>query len=205
MNNYLSLKLLGAIKNRHCIREYTSEEIPKRTINLIMEACRWAPSAHNAQPWRFIVITDHSKKCKLAENMAKCWGADLTVDGISIIERKNLTEASIKQFSNAPVLIVACLTMEDMDQYPDEHRKKIEYIMAVQSVSVAIENLLLAANGIGLGACWYCAPLFCPEIVKKTLNIPEQFEPQALITLGYPLKKSEPTPRRPLKEIIIED
>jgi nitroreductase len=77
--------------------------------------------------------------------------------------------------------------------------------MAVQSVAVAIQNILLAAHIEGLGACWFCAPLFCPETVKKVLKIPSDLEPQALITMGYPVNRPSPPPRKPLDEIMCID
>jgi len=51
---------------------------------------------------------------------------------------------------------------------------------------MAGQNLLLAAHHAGLGACWMCAPLFCPDVVRDALNLPDHWQPQALITLGYP-------------------
>jgi nitroreductase len=59
-----------------------------------------------------------------------------------------------------------------MDSYPDERRRRAEYLMAVQSTAMAAQNLLLAAEQEGLGACVMCAPLFCPEIVANALHLP---------------------------------
>jgi coenzyme F420-0:L-glutamate ligase/coenzyme F420-1:gamma-L-glutamate ligase len=58
--------------------------------------------------------------------------------------------------------------------------------MAVQSVALACQNLLLTAHVYGLSACWMCAPLFVPQLVRSTLDLPPAWEPQALITIGYP-------------------
>ncbi len=202
---FLSLNMLGEIKDRRSIKKYSSEEVSKEAFFRVLEACRWAPSAHNAQPWRFIVIRDSVLKLRFAENMADQWEKDMIRDMVPLEERESLIETTVRQFSGAPIVIIPCLTMEDMDEYPDERRKKVEYVMAVQSVGAAIENLLLAAHGAGLGACWFCAPLFCPETVRITLKIPEYVKPQALITLGYPSTKPDPPPRRPLKDIIYEN
>lgn len=201
----MSINILEVIKDRRSIKEYSSEEVSKEVLFRVLEACRWAPSAHNAQPWRFIVIGDSILKRRLAERMADRWERDMSRDGVPLEERERLIEASIQQFGGAPIVIIACLTMEDMDKYPDERRMKVEHIMAVQSIAAAIQNLLLAAHSAGLGACWFCAPLFCPDPVRKTLNIPEHVEPQALITLGHPAIKPHPPPRRPLKDIAHEE
>jgi F420 biosynthesis protein FbiB-like protein len=129
----------------------------------------------------------------------------LSKNGIPKEHRESLKEASVERFGNAPIIIVVCLAMEDMDEYPDDQRKKIEYVMAVQSVAAAIENVLLAAHGEGLGSCWFCAPLFCPDVVRKTLKIPRHIDPQALITLGYAVNKPNPPPRKSLENVIYED
>jgi len=198
----MSLNLLDIIKNRRSVKEYSSKEISKEVLLRILEACRWAPSAHNAQPWRFIVIKDSALKHKIAEDMARRWNDYLGKNGIPKEHRESLIKASVERFGNAPIIIVACLTMEDMDEYSDDQRKKIEYVMAVQSVAAAIENVLLVAHGEGLGSCWFCAPLFCPDVVRKTLKIPTHIDPQALITLGYSANKPNPPPRKPLEDII---
>jgi len=201
----MSLNLLNIIKNRRSVKEYSSKEVSKEVLFRILEAVRWAPSAHNAQPWRFIVIRDSALKQRLAEDMASRWNQDMSKNGVPKEHRESLIKASVERFGNAPVVIVACLTMEDMDEYPDDRRKKIEYVMAVQSVAAAIENMLLAAHGEGLGSCWFCAPLFCPDIVRKTLKIPKHVDPQALITLGYPANKPNPPPRKPLEDVVHQD
>jgi len=201
----MSLNLLDIIKDRRSVKEYSSREVSKEVLFRILEASRWAPSAHNAQPWRFIVIIDSALKQKLSEDMARRWNKDLSKNGVPKEHRESLIKASVELFGNAPVVIVACSTMEGMEEYPDDRRKKIEYVMAVQSVAAAIENILLAAHGEGLGSCWFCAPLFCQDVVRKTLKIPKHVDPQALITLGYPANKLNPPPRKALEEIVHQD
>jgi F420 biosynthesis protein FbiB-like protein len=193
---------IGFLKNRRSIREYTSREVSERILETILKAATWAPSAHNAQPWRFIVVKDSALKLKLAKTMANSWKKDLAKNGVSEKDLENLVKASVERFTKAPIVIVPCLTMAEMHHYPDKRRQKIEFLMGVQSVAAAIENMLLAAHAMGLGACWFCAPLFCPETVRKVLKIPPNFEPQALITLGYPASRQEPPPRKLLREIV---
>ncbi len=70
-------------------------------------------------------------------------------------------------------------------------------VMAAQSTAMAGQNILLAAHALGLGACWLCAPIFCPQTVRRTLDLPDDWQPQGLITAGYPAEKKEKT-RYPL-------
>ena len=201
----MSLKLLNVFRSRRSIKEYSPKKVSNEVLFRILEATRWAPSAHNAQPWRFIVLQDSTSKRKLAENMASRWNEDMNKNGVPKKQRESRVKASVKQFKRAPVVIVVCLAMEGMEEYSDDRRKKIEYVMAVQSVAAAIENMLLAAHSEGLGSCWFCAPLFCQDIVRRTLKIPEHVDPQALITLGYAANKPKPPPRKPLESIVFQD
>jgi F420 biosynthesis protein FbiB-like protein len=191
--------IIDAIKERRSIRKYSSRPVSTEILKEILEAAQWAPSAHNAQPWRFIVLIDASLKQELSEAMANAWTADMTEDGTPSETRENTSKASVERFTRAPVLIVAYLTMEDMIKYADEPRQRCERDLAVQSLGAAIQNMLLAAHANGLGACWFCAPIFCKDTVRKVLKIPEDAEPQALIALGYPAEKPRAPYRKPLE------
>ena len=110
---------------------------------------------------------------------------------------------SYARITGAAAVVAVCLTMQDMDRYPDEKRSRAEYLMAVQSVAMAVQNLLLAAHSESLGACWMCAPLFCGDAVRGALDLPAQWEPQALVTLGYPAGQGKLAQRKPLAEVLL--
>jgi coenzyme F420-0:L-glutamate ligase/coenzyme F420-1:gamma-L-glutamate ligase len=116
---------------------------------------------------------------------------DLQADGVPAEVIDKDTARSYERITRAPVLIALCLSMADMDHYPDLRRSTNEYLMAVQSAAMAGQNLLLAAHQRGLGACWMCAPLFSPQQVVQELDLPTDWEPQALITLGYPAEAKQ--------------
>jgi F420 biosynthesis protein FbiB-like protein len=138
--------------------------------------------------------------------MARAMGArlrrDLEQDGApqDLIEQD--TARSYARITGAPVLIVLCLSMVEMDRYTDEQRNHNEFIMAAQSTAMAGQNLLLAAHDAGLAACWMCAPLFCPDVVRDVVQLPGDWQPQALITLGYAAETREKT-RRPLEMSVL--
>lgn len=188
--------VIDAIKTRRSIRKYFPRKVSTELIKVVLEAARWAPSAHNAQPWRFIILVDKVLQTDLAEAMVNAWMADMTNDGISAEVSEPKAKASLERFTQAPALIVACLTMKDMVQYADESRQKCERDLAVQSLGAAIQNMLLTAHAEGLGACWFCAPIFCKDAVRRVLQIPKDVEPQALIALGYAAEK----PRAPFRK-----
>ena len=179
--------------SRRTIRRYQPIPIPDDLITQLLTAAIWAPSAHNRQPWRFAVIQNDSKKQQLARDMGAKLRADLNADHVpaDIIEKD--ARRSYQRITQAPLLILLSLSMVDMDNYPDEKRQQNEWLMAAQSTALAGQNLLLAAHALGLGACWMCAPLFCPDVVKTSLSLPDDWQPQALITVGYPAEIKEKT------------
>jgi len=192
-------QVVDAIKTRRSIRKYLPRKVSKELIIEILDAGGWAPSAHNAQPWRFIVLVDKAAKQDLAQAMANALIAVMPRDGVSAELCEAKAKVSVERFTQAPVLIVACLTMKDMREYEDEPRQKCEHDLAVQSLGAAIQNMLLAAHTKGLGACWFCAPIFCKDAVKEALHISGDIEPQALIALGYAGERPSTPPRKPLQ------
>ena len=194
--------LIDVLKQRRSIRKYQNRPVPTETIRAILEAAAYAPSAHNAQPWRFIILTENEQKNGLADAMAQVWLAELERDHVPKNTRWATVNRSVERFTAAPVLVVACLTLEDMDSYPDAERQNNERDLAVQSLGAAIQTLLLAVHANGLGACWYCAPLFCKTAVRQALEILGEVEPQALITVGYPDETPKTLQRNPLETYV---
>jgi F420 biosynthesis protein FbiB-like protein len=147
-------------------------------------------------------MTETAVKERLALAMGQRLREDLTADNVppELIEKE--AGRSYQRITAAPVLILICLTLADMDSYPDEKRTRNEWLMAVQSTAMAGQNLLLAAHQSGLSACWMCAPLFCPEVVKETLALPQDWEPQGLITMGYAAETKQKT-RHPLNKSVL--
>lgn len=193
---------IAVLASRRTVRFYTADPVPEAVVRSIIEAAHLAPSAHNAQPTRFVVIGSPEVKRRLAERMAARWRRDLERSGVAEAAVRVELRFSLRRFSEAPVLILVGYTMEDMDRYPDRARRRAEETMAVQSAAAAVENLLLAAFAHGLGACWCCAPLFCPGVVRRTLDLPRSFTPQALLTIGYPAHTPPVPPRRPFEQIV---
>jgi len=196
------LDITQLVKSRRSIRKFKPTRISRDVIRAILDLARWAPSAHNAQPWRLIVIDDKEVKRKLATEMGKTWLSDMRKDGVPRDKAERIMKLeSWERSTKSPIVVIACLTMADMHKYPDPRRRKAEYLMGVQSIAAYIQTLLLLAHYQGLSACWICAPLFCQGTVKKALRLPEEFEPQAMIIMGYADEKPQPLPRKPLDEI----
>jgi F420 biosynthesis protein FbiB-like protein len=194
--------VLNALLARRSIRRYRDQPVPRTAITAVLDAARWGPSAHNRQPWRFCVLETAEARAGLAAAMGERLRRDLEADGVPEAVIAADTGRSYARITGAPVAIVLSMTMADMDTYPDARRNAHERWMAGQSVAMAGQNLLVAAHRLGLGACWMCAPLFAPDVVRHALVLPSDWEPQALITLGYPAETKE-KPRRPLGDLTV--
>ncbi len=188
--------------SRRTVRFYRPAPVPEAVVRALLEAAAHAPSAHNAQPVRYVVIATTALKRRLAERMAVRWRRDLERAGTPEAVIGAELKFSLRRFSEPPALILVGYTMEGMDVYPDRARRAAEETMAVQSAAAAIQNLLLAATAHGLGACWCCAPLFCPGVVRRALGLPRTFVPQALLTIGYPAHSPPVPPRKPLDALV---
>ncbi|MDW8043156.1 MAG: nitroreductase family protein [Nitrososphaerota archaeon] len=193
--------LLEFIRSRRSSKLLGMGEVPLELVLKALEVATYAPSAHNAQPWRVVVVKDRETIVRLLEEMAEVWRTDLRSDGHPEWRIEAIVRESMKRTLRASVLIVVCLTMEHMDVYPDERRARCEYLMAVQSIGAFVENLLLALHALGLGACWRSGPLFAPEAVRRVLGIPEHVEPQAMVEVGLPGGVRPPS-RMTLREVV---
>ena len=174
------------LRTRRSIRRFRSDRVPDSAIQNILSTAAYAPSAHNRQPWRFCVVTALSIKSQLADAMAIDFQRDLRRDGVSPEKIQAQLKRSKDRINSAPVAILLCLDMSEMDSYDDEKRQYAERMMAIQSVAAAGLQLLLAAHAEGLGGVWTCSPLFAQETIKKILNLSESWEPQGMFFIGYP-------------------
>ena len=195
--------IVNLMKNRRSIRKYSARKVSRKILNEILEAARWAPSAHNSQPWRFTILNKTEEKKVLAEDMAKAWITDLVKSQIPLEHAMESAKLSTERFTRAPTLIIVGVTRTDIPKHISASGNRVERDLAIQSLGAAIQNMLLVAHSLGLGACWFCAPAFCKTEVRKALHLPDEFEPQALITFGYAAEKPEAPRRKPLSEILV--
>jgi coenzyme F420-0:L-glutamate ligase/coenzyme F420-1:gamma-L-glutamate ligase len=176
--------------------------VPDSVLRDILHTATFAPSAHHRQPWRFAVLTGADSKHHLAESMAAEFRRDLEKDNLPGDKIDARVNKSRERITSAPVVIMLCLDMSEMDSYPDAARKKAEHLIATQSVANAGMQLLLAAHAEGLGGVWVCSPMFAQETVQNALNISKAWEPQAMFLIGYPVETPEVRARKPLEEVV---
>jgi nitroreductase len=171
------MELLEAIKDRRSIRTFKPQDVEEATVMKLIEAARWAPSAGNIQPWKFVIIRKPHVKSALAKAASN--------------------QAHIEE---APVVIVVCAD-EKRSSTGYGNRGKLLYCL--QDTAAATQNILLTAHSLGLGSCWIGA--FDENLARKTLNIPVGVRPVAIIPVGYPDETPRQRSRRPLTEIVCRD
>lgn len=197
-----SIDLHHFLRSRRSVRRFRPQPIPDEVIQNILSSAIYAPSAHNRQPWRFVVLKDAARKEQLADAMIQDFVRDLRRDGVAEEKIEAQILRSRDRLLSAPLVILLCLDMSEMDSYPDEKRRQAERTMAIQSVAAAGLQLLLAAQAEGLGGVWVCSPLFAGEIIQQTLHLSETWEPQGMFYLGATDNVPAPRERKGLESIV---
>jgi coenzyme F420-0:L-glutamate ligase/coenzyme F420-1:gamma-L-glutamate ligase len=203
MNPASSTELLALLRTRRSVRHFLPEPVPEELLKSILEAATWAPSAHNRQPWRFVVLQTRESRSRLAEQMGAQFHRDLSAAGLKAEEVETRVRLSEQRILTAPVAVLLCMDASSADNYPDPAHQNAEQVMYVQSVALAGGNLLLAAHTLGLAGVWMCAPLFAPEAARLALELPDDWQPQALILFGFPARPSPERGRMSVEEVSI--
>ena len=197
----LTTDLHDFLRTRRSVRRFRPDPVPEAVVERVLTTATYAPSAHNRQPWRFVVISSSEVKSRLASRMAADFERDLIRDGTSSEEIQRLVERSTSRLESAPLVVVICLDTDQVNSHPDPARQLAEHTMAAQSVSAAGLQLLLAAHAEGLGGVWVCSPLFTPLTVGEALGLQVEWEPQGMFYLGFAADVPNVRARTALAEI----
>jgi F420 biosynthesis protein FbiB-like protein len=195
-------ELHAFLRSRRSIRRFRLDPVPAAVLQRILETATYAPSAHNKQPWRFVVLTNAEAKSRLAEAITDRFRGDMATDGTPEADIADRVERSRRRMDEAPVVVVLCRDVTQVDPQPDAIRQQAEATMGMQSIGLAGLQLLLAAHAEGLGGTWICWPLFTPEETRRALDLLSEWEPQGMVFLGYPDEQPETPSRKPLSEIV---
>lgn len=190
------------VLGRRSIRAFRDEPIARELVEEILRETVWAPSPHNSQPCRFTVLFRQEEKEGIACAMACRLRAELEADGLDADMVERQTRRSRQRISEAPVVILCSIVADGLVAYPDVRRSALEREMAVQCVGAALQTLFLAAHARGVGTCWMAAPMYCPDVVRDTLALPEAYDPQALVLMGYAAVPGKIRERRPFEEVV---
>jgi len=186
---------LDTIKQRRSVRLFTDEPVPEMSLLNMLSAANRAPSAHNQQSWRFIVLRGE-KKLALAE-LVNSRAGDFPRPSCALLRMASRTIVS------APIVVAVSNTGElirhgsDLFKVNKEAAEDFFRTMEIQSSAAAVENLLLAATSMGIGTVWLGILYLIKHEVLTFLEEPEG-EFMAVIPVGYPSRMSDGPKKRPL-------
>ncbi|MBH5318994.1 nitroreductase [Paenibacillus sp. GSMTC-2017] len=181
------VSLLEAIRERRTIGRVKRDPVEREVIEALLESASWAPSHHNTQPWRFVVMTGEGRG-KLGEGYARVAAAALPeLEGNELEDRLKKERGKANR---APVVITAICSPAD-----DPRAVHAEELAAAQA---AVQNLLLAAHAYGLGAIWRSGAPMYDQRMKNTFELREDEEIVGFIYLGYPDMNATTPERTPI-------
>jgi nitroreductase len=190
---------LRSIHARRSVRTFTERPVAEEDLHALLEAANKAPSAHNQQSWRFMVLRGEKKHAL----------ADLVAARAADFPRPSsiLLRMAGRSISGAPVVVAVANTGElirhgsDLFQVDQEAARDFFRTMEIQSSAAAVENLLLAATSLGLGSVWLGILFLIKHEVLAFLGEPNG-EFMAVIPIGYAAKTTEGPKKRPLETIV---
>ena len=191
------------LRTRRSIRRFKPDPVADEVVSRVIATAAYAPSAHNTQPWRFVVVRrignpPHEARDRLAHALTSAMRADMESEGAPESEIESRVTRSIKRINEAPVIILLC-----RDVTAVREQKPQDTVMAIQSVANAATYLLLAAHAEGLGGNWICWPLYAQEETRSALELSETWEPQAMVFIGHADEEVKEKVLKPINDLVL--
>jgi nitroreductase len=218
------LPLFEAIHTARSLRRLTDQPVPEALITRVLDAAIRAPTGGNAQNWFFVVVRDADKRRQLGAIYRKA--SDEVAEIYAARGRPaHMTEEKFQRFlaagaylwdhlGDAPVLLVPCLVRRDMpprETLPkavaDRYAAHLAYQDRIRGASIypAVQNIILACRGLGLGTLITTNHLLYEDEVRAVLGMPPDVFTFALMPVGFPKGKFGPVVRKPLAEVAFAD
>lgn len=193
--------MAAAVGNRRTIRSFLDKPVPDALLRKGIAAAVTAPAPHHTTPWRFVVVRE--RRAALLDAMAERWAQDLRADGFPEESvRRRLRRGDVLRA--APEIVVPLLVRDGAHTYPDGRRGAAEERMFVVAMGAAVQSLLVALAAEGLGSCWVSSTLFCPDVVRSVLGLPDDHEPCGAVGVGWPAEDPRVRPPRDPGDFTIE-
>jgi nitroreductase len=174
------LEFSELVKKRRSIHYFTEEHVTNEELTYILESAKWAPSAGNVQPTRYLIIRN-------VENRKKVWESTTRIKGVT---PQNF-------ILKAPVHIIV---LSDTTAYRGRQSNIRSELFSIQDSAAATMNLLLAVADLEMGACW--VGMFNEDFLREAFNIPSHIKPVAIIPIGHTKSKEKTRKRKPIEELV---
>ncbi|QDH22976.1 nitroreductase family protein [Saccharibacillus brassicae] len=178
-----------AIRTRRSVGAVKNDEVPRQQIEQILEAGTWAPTHRRTEPWRFFVMQGEGRS-KLAAALADTEAAEKGIDP-SPEQREELLASALKKVSRSPVVIaVGCEPVDSPKVIPLEE---------TLSVASAIQNMLLEAHALGLGAVWRSGSSCYHPLMAERFGLGPNGQMLGFLYVGYPDREPGEGKREPFE------
>ena len=201
-----SMPLEEAMRTQRAIRRLKTDPVDDALVLRLLDLAIRAPSGSNAQNWQFVVVRDPAVKGKLGRLNRMAWnlygglGRRLARGDDKMLRIIDAVEWQADHFEEIPVIVVACLRGQRLPfPLPMPAMASTSYY---GSIYPAVQNLLLAARSVGLGAALITLPLWSHFLARRALGLPWNVSPCAVVPLGWPRGRYGPTTRRPIGELV---
>jgi nitroreductase/uncharacterized protein YndB with AHSA1/START domain len=208
--------LFEALRTVRSVRRFRPDPVPISVLQQVLEAATHAPSARNAQPWYFVAVRDPEAKRALAALYLDAWqqaqAYTTRVDADADIKTRpgygrlmQTVDDLANHLERAPVLVLACLDTTQLGPMADASGTILAPQSAYASIFPAVQNLMLAARGLGLGSTLTTVYSSVEADMRAALGIPAHLHIAALVPLGYPLRPFQTTKRKPVETVAFLD
>ena len=198
--HFISMPLEEAMRTQMAMRHLKPDEVPEDLLMHLLDLAIRAPSGSNGQQWEFLVVRERRLVAEFARINRNAFRVGRWLGYLKPTEKNRKMIESVTyqadHFEEIPVLVVACLRGW-VTPFPF-----IAVSSLFGSIYPAVQNLLLAARGAGLGAALITVPLWNQGKARKLLGLPRNLHPCCMIPLGWPLREYRPNKRRPVAEVV---
>lgn len=204
------MELLQTIEKRSTVRKFTLENVSVEDLKKLVYAAGLAPSINNSQPWKFIAVTNQ----QIIQKMAQSVHGKINELYSDVDEQQANVKKTVDYFStifeNAPALIAVATTSykavsDQITGAPLSHEEMNEkrHHPDVQSIGAAVQNLLLTAVDLELGACWLSGLMVAQNELEQILKIESPWELATVVAVGKPTGESKPKEKKNVDEIFV--
>jgi nitroreductase len=209
----LQMPLYEAMMTQRAVRRVLPDPVDDAVVLKCIELALRAPTGNDGQNWEFIVVRDRHVKEKLAKRYRQGWKVQhgvvlrrAVVRDESMARIARAVQWQIDHFTEIPVLVVACLRLGARDgRLPFVRMPHVAESAYWGSIYPSVQNLLLAARAMGLGASLVTLPLWSQTSARRALDLPRSVTPCCIVPLGWPRGRYGPTTRKPVEQVAHRD
>jgi nitroreductase len=209
----LQMPLVEAMTTQRAVRRVRPDPVDDAVVLKCIELALRAPTGADGQNWEFVVVKDRGVKAQLARRYRQGWLIQRGVVLRRAIARDEsmarivrAVQWQVDHFTEIPVLVVACLRLGAREgRLPVVRMPHPAESGFWGSIYPSVQNLLLAARAMGLGASLITLPLWSQASARRHLNLPHAVTPCCIVPLGWPLGRYGPTTRKPVEQVVHRD